>query len=101
MGILEAYPGVTVPEHKHEISAEMLYVLEGAGEMVVAGKRTAVKTGHMIQVPPGVKHSFSIHKDSDKRFVAVQVYAPAGPEQRFKRGVKVEASDEGPRSKVR
>lgn len=92
MGILEAYPGVKVPAHMHEKSAELLYILEGAGEMVVDGKRTPVKTGHMIQVPPGVKHSFSIPKKSNGRFVAVQIYAPAGPEQRFKKGQRITAA---------
>ena len=95
MGILEAYPGARVPEHTHEVSAEMLYVLEGAGEMTVDGQTVPVKAGHMIQVAPGIKHSFSIRKGSQKRFVAVQIYSPFGPEQRFKKGTRVKPKPQG------
>jgi quercetin dioxygenase-like cupin family protein len=89
MGLLEASPGLAVPEHAHERSTEMLYVLEGAGTMILGGKQVPVKSGHFIQVPPGMKHAFSISKDSKRRFVAVQIYSPAGPEQRFKKGIRI------------
>jgi len=34
----------------------------------------------VIQIPPNTKHAFAASAD----FRAIQVYTPAGPEQRFK-----------------
>lgn len=87
MGILTGKPGLKVPVHTHAGSIEMLYVLEGGGFMTLDGKRSAVKAGMAIQVPAGVTHSFEIPADwTGKDFKAVQVYTPAGPEERFTRG---------------
>ncbi|MFT5429493.1 MAG: putative monooxygenase [Myxococcota bacterium] len=86
MGVLEGDPGLVVPEHVHAESDELLHVLEGGGWMVIAGKRSRIEAGMMIQIPRGVKHSFMIPPDAKIGFRAVQIYTPAGPEQRFKKG---------------
>ena len=83
LGLFEAKPGFQVPEHIHEESAELLYVLEGNGLMTIAGAKHKVKPGTAIYVPPMVKHSFVVEGQTD--FNAVQVYAGPGPEQRFRK----------------
>ena len=77
-----ALPAVAkVPEHGHDKETEMLYVLEGAGTMTVAGTDVAVTPTSVIQIPPNTKHAFA----ASAAVRAVQIYTPAGPEQRFKK----------------
>ncbi len=76
-----AMPGnAKVPEHVHAGETELLYVLAGSGTFTVAGVDLAVTPTSTIQIPPNTKHSFTASTD----FRAVQIYTPAGPEQRFK-----------------
>jgi quercetin dioxygenase-like cupin family protein len=74
-------PGAAkVPEHVHANETEVLYVLAGTGTMTVNGVDLAVTPTSTIQIPPNTKHAFTASSD----FRAVQIYTPAGPEQRFK-----------------
>lgn len=86
LGAMTAQPGAVVPLHRHSASSEYLFVIEGEGEMSVAGKAIPVRAGDGIQIPPGVEHGVSISGAS--AFKALQLYSPAGPEQRFKAGSK-------------
>ena len=43
-------------EHYHRRSAELYYVLEGEGEVVLDGKAHAVRKGSIVHIPPGVIH---------------------------------------------
>lgn len=72
--------GMTVPEHVHASEAELLYVLSGSGTMTIAGTKLPVTSTTVVQVPPNTKHAFTAAEDVR----AVQIYTPAGPEQRFK-----------------
>ena len=76
-------PGALVPRHVHDGSSEYLFLLEGRGVLVVAGQETPVAAGDAIQIPSGIEHGFRAAADADP-VKAVQFYAPAGPEQRFK-----------------
>jgi quercetin dioxygenase-like cupin family protein len=78
--ILELRAGAQVAEHVHANETEMLYVLAGSGTMTVAGVQLAITPTSVVQIPPATKHAFTA--TSDVR--AVQIYTPAGPEQRFK-----------------
>lgn len=80
--ILRMPAGATVAEHVHAHETEMLYVLEGAGTMTVAGVPLAVTPTSVIQIPPNTRHAFT----ATAAVRAVQLYTPAGPEQRFKKG---------------
>jgi quercetin dioxygenase-like cupin family protein len=73
--------GASVPEHVHAKETEMLYVLAGAGTITIAGTQVPVTPTSVIQIPPNTKHAFTATED----FRAVQLYTPAGPEQRFKK----------------
>jgi len=76
-----AMPGnAKVPEHVHANETEVLYVLEGSGKLVVNGVELSVTASSTVQIPPNTKHAFTASTD----FRAVQIYTPAGPEQRFK-----------------
>ncbi len=87
--VLEA--GAKVGEHTHD-SGEWLYVLSGAGEFTVSGEKLSAKEGDAIFIPKGAKHSAGVAAGAKAPLVAVQVYAPAGAEQRFTKGPKVDTA---------
>ncbi|WP_224244955.1 cupin domain-containing protein [Hyalangium gracile] len=89
--LLELNQGAAVPEHVHESSAEILYIEEGAAEMMVDGKKLRVEKGDAVYIPPGAKHSAQVV--SQETFRAVQVYAGPGPEQRFTQGPRADKKD--------
>ncbi len=91
MTLLELAKGAGAPEHVHETSAELLYVQEGAVEMIVEGQKMRAGKGDAVYVPAGAKHSATVV--SDGPFRAVQVYAGPGPEQRFTQGQRVDKKD--------
>lgn len=78
--IIELPKGATIPEHVHAGETELLYLLGGSGTMTVRGVPLAVGPTSVVQVPPNTPHAFTAAEDVR----AVQLYTPAGPEQRFK-----------------
>jgi quercetin dioxygenase-like cupin family protein len=79
--ILALPAGATLAEHVHANETELLYILEGSGTITVAGQDVAVTPTSVIQIPPNTKHAFAAATTAVR---ALQVYTPAGPEQRFK-----------------
>jgi quercetin dioxygenase-like cupin family protein len=72
--------GLAIKEHVHAKETEVLYILDGEGTMTIGGLELAIGPTSVVQVPPNTKHAFTA-----KRAVrALQIYTPAGPEQRFK-----------------
>jgi quercetin dioxygenase-like cupin family protein len=91
MSILSISGGLEVPMHRHT-SAEVLYVLSGEGVIYGldgAKKGTAVTAGSAIFIKAGTAHGF-VHKGNDP-IILVQLYAPGGPEARF-RGKKTDST---------
>lgn len=78
--IIELPAGASIPEHVHAGETELLYVLAGAGTLTVKGTALPVIPTTVAQIPPNTPHAFTATEDVR----AVQVYTPAGPEQRFK-----------------
>jgi quercetin dioxygenase-like cupin family protein len=77
---LTTQAGTKIPPHTHDSSDELIYVISGKGMTQIDGKAVFTTAGTTLRIPAGVEHSLSV----DEPLVAVQVYAPAGPEQRFK-----------------
>lgn len=77
---LSAPTGATVPPHRHSSSEELLFVLAGRGDTTIAGERFTIGPGDALRIPAGAEHSLVVSEAME----AVQVYAPGGPEQRFK-----------------
>lgn len=70
-----------VAEHVHAGSAEILVALEGAGTFTIEGTPTRLVAPRIVVVPAGAKHAWT--PDPGTKLVAVQLYGPPGPEQRF------------------
>ncbi len=85
VSVLTLQKGAVVPEHSHETAAEILYIVEGSVEMTVAGKTVRAKAGDVVLIPKNVRHSAT----ASSELRAVQVYGPAGPEQRFTTGERL------------
>jgi quercetin dioxygenase-like cupin family protein len=81
MTLLVLQPGASVPEHVHESSVELLYVLSGEAEMTVDGKTLHVGPETGVRIPKGARHSARVV--GEKALRGLQVYTPGGPEQRF------------------
>ncbi len=76
----DAEPGAKMPEHQHADADEILFVLAGHGDLTVAGAVTSLGPGDAIHIPKATPHALAV----TEKLVAVQLYSPAGPEQRFK-----------------
>jgi quercetin dioxygenase-like cupin family protein len=72
-----------VAEHVHEKEWECVLVLTGKGTLTLAGSPKSLSPGMMECVPPSTKHAWK--GEGTDPFVAVQIYTPPGPEQRFKK----------------
>jgi quercetin dioxygenase-like cupin family protein len=85
---LTLQPGARVGEHTHE-SSETLVVLEGTCTLTLRGVTHQLVAGDTVYIGKGDKHAAAVPADAKGPFVAVQVYSPAGPEQRFTKGKKL------------
>jgi len=74
-----ANKGLVVPRHEHT-SDELLYIISGRGETTLGDRAEVESAGEIVTIPRGTPHALRV----DQALCAVQVYAPAGPEQRFK-----------------
>jgi mannose-6-phosphate isomerase-like protein (cupin superfamily) len=87
VGALMASKNAPVRPHTHDHEWEILAVLSGEGSLVktVDGQDqvTPVAPGTFSAIPPGVQHAYRPAGTSP--LVAVQMYLPPGPEQRFKK----------------
>lgn len=70
-----------VPEHSHPGSWELLAFADAAGTLTVDGKEQRIAPKQVVAIPPGAKHAWK--PDQGAKLVAIQVYSPAGPEERF------------------
>lgn len=75
-------PDAAVGEHAHPGAWECLLPLRVAGEVIVDGKPQRVIAGVPTCIPPDVKHAWK--PAGTEPLIAIQVYAPAGAEQRFR-----------------
>lgn len=82
LDLIELSPGAEVPRHAHAGSTEVLYVLSGGGKLSVGSESYPFGPEDVIHVPADQPHGATFSRDD--KTVAIQIYAPAGPEQRFR-----------------
>jgi mannose-6-phosphate isomerase-like protein (cupin superfamily) len=94
LGVLRTSRDALIQEHDHP-SWEHIAILDGKGTMTLSGKDHPVAAGAVFDIPPGEKHSFT--PGAERELVAIQMYTPSGPEQRFVQLAKLaEKSGPGP-----
>ncbi|HSO33110.1 MAG TPA: cupin domain-containing protein [Labilithrix sp.] len=79
LGRLEGSAGVA--EHAHAGSWEILGAIEASGMFVLDGTEGHLGPRQVLMIPPGSKHAWK--PDPGSKLVAIQLYSPPGPEQRF------------------
>jgi mannose-6-phosphate isomerase-like protein (cupin superfamily) len=84
--------GAAVAQHKHDGSWEVLAAVDASGTFVLAGKEQHLGPKQIVFVPPGTLHEWK--PDPGSSLVALQIYDPPGPEQRFKK-LAADAADAG------
>jgi mannose-6-phosphate isomerase-like protein (cupin superfamily) len=72
-----------VAEHAHDGSREVLCAVQASGTLTLEGVAHHLGPRECAQVPPSVRHAY--RPDPGTGIVAFQMYAPPGPEQRFKK----------------
>jgi len=70
-----------VADHLHEGTWEILAAIDASGTFVLDGKESRLAPRQVVIVPPDTKHEW--RPDPGSKLVAVQMYSPPGPEQRF------------------
>jgi len=75
MFLLEGEPGAEVPRHAHDDSAEILYVLSGAGHLDIGSERLPYAADQAIHLP--AKQPHAIHVAGNDKSVFLQIFAPA------------------------
>ncbi|MDB4937320.1 MAG: hypothetical protein JWP87_4292 [Labilithrix sp.] len=79
LGRLEGTAGVA--EHNHPASWEILAAVEANGTFLLDGTEGRLSSRQIVMIPPGAKHAW--RPEPGSKLVAVQMYSPPGPEQRF------------------
>ena len=82
VGLLEADPGAEVPRNSHAGSAEILFVLSGAGVMTVGSEKIPFAADEALHIPDGQPHAAKF--TGPDKTVMLQIFAPAGPEERYR-----------------
>jgi len=87
LGSLMASKSAPVRQNVHEHEWEILAILSGDGTLVrtVGGREdaTPIDAGTFVSIAPGVPHAY--RPSGKSPLVAVQLFLPPGPEQRFKK----------------
>jgi quercetin dioxygenase-like cupin family protein len=81
LAILYLDPDATVPLHEHAETV-VITTIDGSGETTIAGTTQPVAVGATIAIPPKTQHGV---RTTTSPLLCVQTYAPAGPEQRFRK----------------
>ncbi|MEZ4337619.1 MAG: cupin domain-containing protein [Sandaracinaceae bacterium] len=84
LSVLEADPGLRMPQHRHAEAAEILFVERGWGVLRIGDRAIRVRPDAAIYIPAGALHSYE--DGGTEPFVAIQVFTPSGPEQRYREG---------------
>lgn len=77
---IAADAGAAIPTHKHQVQDEELYFLAGRSEVTVGKASFQTAAGDALRVPSNVPHALK----SIEPLRLLQVFAPGGPEQRYK-----------------
>ncbi len=89
LGSLVASKNATIPQNVHDHEWELLAVLSGDGTLArtpapgAAEDDAHMTAGSFVSIAPGVPHTYRPAGTSP--LVAVQLFLPPGPEQRFKK----------------
>jgi quercetin dioxygenase-like cupin family protein len=79
IGYLKIPAKGSVPEHRDE-TEEYIFITKGEGKMWIDDKEYVVKVQDLVFMPANSKVKFEAKTD----FEALQMFAPSGPERKYK-----------------
>lgn len=78
---IDADSGTAIPAHKHAAQDEELYFVSGRSTTTVGKQAFETAPGDALRIPANATHAMKVTEP----LKAIQIYAPGGPEQRFKK----------------
>jgi mannose-6-phosphate isomerase-like protein (cupin superfamily) len=75
MGVSFFPPQKHGPSHMHEIEEEVIYCLEGEGEIVIDDNPVKIKPGIVVYIPTGKIHS--VNNLSNKTIKLIYIFSPS------------------------
>jgi mannose-6-phosphate isomerase-like protein (cupin superfamily) len=79
--LIEADAGAAIPSHKHAREEEDLFFVSGRSTTTVGKASFETAPGDAMRIAPNAAHAMKVTEP----LKAIQIYAPGGPEQRFKK----------------
>ncbi len=73
--VMSIPPGGEIGEETHEGTDQVLYLVEGEGEVFLNGEKKAYKTGDIVLVHDGTRHNFKNTGKQDLKIITM--YSPA------------------------
>ncbi|MCA1663433.1 MAG: cupin domain-containing protein [Myxococcales bacterium] len=78
---IDADAGAAIVSHKHQAQDEELYFLAGRSTTTVGKQAYETAAGDAMRIPSNTTHAMKVTEP----LKVIQIYAPGGPEQRFKK----------------
>ncbi len=72
--IMSIPPGGEIGEEVHSDNDQVLYLVDGAGQVVLEGQTSDFKAGDLVLVPAGAKHNFITKGDVAMKIITT--YSP-------------------------
>jgi quercetin dioxygenase-like cupin family protein len=74
-------PGQVHEPHQHELSEELIYVVNGSGEARIGGEVVTITAGNILSLARNEEHQFKNTGTEELRML--WIYSPSGAEIRF------------------
>ncbi|MBX7107100.1 MAG: cupin domain-containing protein [Chitinophagales bacterium] len=72
-----------VKPHLHATHSENVFILEGAGKMLLGGKTIEVKAGDLIYIPPQTVHALRVTSATPMKVLSIQAPEFDGKDRLF------------------
>ena len=67
--------------HYHSEREHLIFIIKGEGVEIIEGKENPVKTGDVLFVPAGEKHTIANKSDSEMRYLGFCSCTPGDPDR--------------------
>jgi mannose-6-phosphate isomerase-like protein (cupin superfamily) len=73
--VMNIPPGGEIGEEVHPDTDQILYLVDGEGEVILDGERARYREGDLVLVRAGVRHNF-VNTDDEDDLKIITMYAP-------------------------
>ena len=72
--VMSIPPGGEIGEEVHEDTDQVLFLVDGSGQVVLDGEAAAFRAGDLVLVPAGIRHNFVTVGDAPMKIITT--YSP-------------------------